>query len=83
MLKGKKYDAYQLGFVSMVYKFFDKKFSVNNTSSGVIMQNQQLPDEMHKPIIRNYLQFTIIMKNKKYGHLLKTIFRVLMLQICD
>ena len=44
-----KYDGYQRGLASMVYKFFDKKPS----GSGIINEaNYQLADELHKPIIR-------------------------------
>ena len=44
-----KYDGYQRGLVSMVYKFFDKKSS----ESGITSEpNYQLADELHKPIIR-------------------------------
>ena len=47
-----KYDEYQRGLASMVYKFFDKKF----TGSGIdSISNQQLADEFHKPIIRKGL----------------------------
>ena len=37
----------------MVYKFFDKK-----TSGGAIksMSNQQLANELHKPIIKKYVK---------------------------
>ena len=38
-----KYDGYERGLASMVYKFFDKK----STVSGV-MPNQQLANELHK-----------------------------------
>ena len=39
------------GLASMVYKFFDKQ-----TAGGAIksMQNQQLANELHKPIIRKF-----------------------------
>ena len=44
-----KYDGYQRGLASMVYKFFDKKSS----GSGIINEaNYQLANELHKPIIR-------------------------------
>ena len=43
-----KYDDYQRGLASMVYKFFDKTSSGN----GVNEPNYQLPDELHKPIIK-------------------------------
>ena len=44
-----KYDGYQRGLASMVYKFFDKK----SKGSGIINKsNYQLANELHKPIIR-------------------------------
>ena len=50
--KGTKYDGYQRGLASMVYKFFDKK----SEGSGVklIPENEQLANELHKPIIRKF-----------------------------
>ena len=57
-----KYDGYQRGLASMVYKFFDKK----STGSGFKkLKNSSsiLADELHKPIIKEfdkrklYLQF--------------------------
>ena len=46
-----KYDDYQRGLASMIFKFFDKK-----TFGGAIksMLNQQLTNELHKPIIRKF-----------------------------
>ena len=44
-----KYDGYQRGLASIVYKFFDKKSS----GSGV-MPNQQLENELHELIIRRF-----------------------------
>ena len=44
-----KYDGYQRGLVSMVYKFFDKE------SSGIGVDaepNYQFADELHRQIIR-------------------------------
>ena len=45
-----KYDGYQRGLASMVYKFFDKK----SEGSGMFnnKENIQLADEVHKPVIR-------------------------------
>ena len=44
-----KYDGYQKGLASMVYKFFDKK----SKGSGIINEpNYQLANELHKAIIR-------------------------------
>ena len=47
-----KYDRYQRGLSSMVYKFFDKK-SVKGSGINSI-SSQQLADELHKPIIRKF-----------------------------
>ena len=46
--KNPKYDGNKRGLASMFYKFFDKK-----TSGGAIksISNQQLANELHKPII--------------------------------
>ena len=62
--KDPKYDGYQRGLASMVYKFFDKKSaSLTDKSIGgsggkhvntkLTPQNQQLTEELHKPIIKN------------------------------
>ena len=46
-----KYDRYQRGLASMVYKFFDKK----PKGSGITNEfNYQLANELHKPIIRKF-----------------------------
>ena len=46
-----KYDGYQRGLASMVYKFFDKKSS----GSGIANEpNYQLANELHKTIIRKF-----------------------------
>ena len=46
-----KYDGYQRGLASMVYKFFDKK----SRGSGIANEpNYQLANEFHKPIIRKF-----------------------------
>ena len=46
-----KYDGYQRELASMVYKFFDKK-SKGTGIKNEIKENQQLANELHKPIIR-------------------------------
>ena len=46
-----KYDGYQRGLASMVYKFFDKK-SKGSDIKNDIKENQQLANELHKPITR-------------------------------
>ena len=56
--KNPKYDGYQRGLVSMVYKFFDKKTKgsgvtlANKSAIKSISQNKQLAEELHKSIIR-------------------------------
>ena len=49
--KNPKYDGYQRGLASMVYKFFDKK----SKGGGIANEpNYQLANELHKPIIRKF-----------------------------
>ena len=50
--KNPKYDGYQRGLASMVYKFFDKK----TVGSGIDMNanNEKVAEELHKPIIRKF-----------------------------
>ena len=51
--KNPKYDGYQRGLASMVYKCFDKK----TKGSGVnipLKFNEQLAKELHKTIIRKF-----------------------------
>ena len=60
--KDPKYDKYQRGLASMVYKFFDSKVAspdkksegsgTKHVNTKLIPQNEQLADELHKPIIR-------------------------------
>ena len=45
--KNLKYEGYQKGLASMVYKFFDKK-TVGSGFKNKTTQNQQLHDELHK-----------------------------------
>ena len=47
-----KYDGYQWGLASMVYKFFDKKSQGSGLANN--KENIQLADELHKPIIRKF-----------------------------
>ena len=49
--KNQKYDGYQRGLASIVYKCFDKKTS-GRTVKNEIMSNKELAEELHKPIIR-------------------------------
>ena len=46
-----KYDSYQRGLASMVYKFFDKM----SKGSGITNEsNYRLANELHKSIIRKF-----------------------------
>ena len=63
--KNPKYDGYQHGLASTVYRFFDKKTSGSGIKSKNI-SNKQLAKELYKPIIRKF-------KKEKYIHLLYTI----------
>ena len=54
--KNLKYDGYQSGLASMVYKFFHKKSTGSCVANNEIEQNLQLAEELHKPIIRNFLK---------------------------
>ena len=68
-----KYDGYQRGLSSMLYKFFDKKSALFDKSkgSGVINEpNYQLENELHKPIIRKFK------KRKVYSYLKDNILGV-------
>ena len=49
--KNLKYDGYQRGLASMVYKFFDKKVSGSGIKTENI-SNKELAEELHKPIVR-------------------------------
>ena len=56
--KNPKYDGYERGLSAMVYIFFDKKTKgsgvtlSNKSAIKSIPQNEQLADQLHKPIIR-------------------------------
>ena len=56
--KDKKYDGYQRVLASMVYTFFDKKTATLTDKSAAgngiksMPQNEQLVEELHKPIAR-------------------------------
>ena len=71
--KNPRYDGYQRGLASMVYKFFDKKTKgsgvtiANKSAIKSIPHNEQLVEELHKPIIRKF-------KKGKYIQHSKTIF---------
>ena len=68
IVKDPKYDGYQRGLASMVYNFIDSK--VSGSGAKLIPENEQLANELHKPIIKN-------LKKEKYIQHLKIIFGVL------
>ena len=51
--KNPKFDGYQRGIASMVYKFFDNKTS-GETGKNENISNKELGEEIHKPIIRKF-----------------------------
>ena len=59
--KDLKYDGYQRGLASMVYKFFDKKtkgsgvtMPANKSAVKSIPQNEQLAEKLHNPITKKF-----------------------------
>ena len=61
--KNPRYDGYQRGLASMVYKFFDKRSSGSNTSGGAvkseILPNQELAEELHKRFNRKFEKWKV------------------------
>ena len=55
--KNPKYDGYQRGLASMVYKFFDKKTADGGVNMDV--NNEKLAEELHKLIIRKLKKGTV------------------------
>ena len=51
--KNPKYYGYQRGLASMVFKFFDKKTSVEKAKNEII-SNKELAEELGKPVIRKF-----------------------------
>ena len=69
--KDTKYDGYQRGLVSMVYKFYDKKTSVSGIKQNersLDLAMQQLAEELQKSIIKK------LKKKKSIFNMQKTIF---------
>ena len=72
--KDPKYDGYQRGLASMVHTFFDKKTKgsgvtmlANESAVESIPQNEQLTDELHKPIIRKFKKRKVYSAYKNYA----------------
>ena len=59
----------------MVHNFFDKK-TLGGAIKSKIKQNEELTKELHKPLLEN-------LRNEKCTDLLKTMFVVLISQICS
>ena len=72
IVKNPKYDGYERGLASMAYKFFDenstslsdKSVSGSGVATNEIKQNFQLPEELHKPIIRKFLKSIVYSRFK-------------------
>ena len=63
--KDPKYDGYQRGLASMVYRFFDPK----TKGSGIknkFKQNEQLAEELCKPITRKFKKRKVYSAYKNY-----------------
>ena len=63
--KNPKYDGYQRGLVSRVYKLFGKK-SKGSLFNIEVKHNKQLAEELHKPIIKNFKKRKIYYRSKDY-----------------
>ena len=62
MAKTLKYDEYQRGITSMLYKLFDKKTFGSGIKNENI-SNKEIAEELHKPIIRKF-------NKRNYRHIL-------------
>ena len=59
-----KYDGYQRGLASMVYRFFDKK----SRGSGIDAEpNYQIANERHKQIIRKFKRIKVCSSDNIWG----------------
>ena len=74
--KDSKYNGYQRGLASMVYIFFDKKTLgsgvttlANKSAIKFMPQNEQLAEELHKPVIRKFKKRRVYsaFKDNLYG----------------
>ena len=64
--KPPKYDGYQRGLASMIYKFFDKKIAGGAVQNKNI-SNEQLAEELHKLIIRKFKKVYSSLKDNIWG----------------
>ena len=63
--KNPRYDEYQRGRASMVDKFFDKKSKGGGVNIPLEF-NEQIVEELHKPIIKNFKKRTVYLGFKDY-----------------
>ena len=63
--KDPKYDGCQRGLASMLYQFFDRKTKGRGIKNE-IKQNDQLAEELHKPIIREFKKRQVYSAFKGY-----------------
>ena len=54
IVQNSKYDGYQRDLVSVVYKFFDKKTCESGIKIFQKVSNEELAEELHKPIIKKF-----------------------------
>ena len=68
-----RYDRYQRGLASMVYKFFDKKTAGSGLSytNDSTPQNEQLVEELHKPIIKKKKIYFSLFKKRRVHSVFK------------
>ena len=58
--KDPQYDGYQRNLAFMVYKFFDKETASGGGIKNEIKQNQQLAEDLHKPIQHSKTIFGVL-----------------------
>ena len=76
--KNPKYDGYQRGLASMVYKFFDEK------SCGGAIKSMPNQRPLHNNLLKHYIyQLLTNLKEEKYIHHSETIFGVFIYLICN
>ena len=62
--KNHKYDGYQRGLASMVYKFFDKKAAGSGVNTHANKSDGKLAEELYKPINRKLKKRTVYSRFK-------------------
>ena len=64
--KPPKYDGYQRGLASIIYKFFNKKIA-GGAAQNKNISNEQLAEELHKLIIRKFKKVYSSLKDNIWG----------------